>query len=100
MIILKNVAKSDQKSNPLVDTHTSDGKKRKFTNNDTTNRNYPQKLLINRTLPIIIPPIDPHILDGVASGRGIMHARQTPTSKVIVTDMARSSACIPGLLGA
>ena len=51
-------AEGDPKSNSLVDTYTSDGKKRKVTDTDTTNRNSPQKLLINRTLPIIIPLID------------------------------------------
>ena len=52
----KNYAEGSPKSNPLVANHTSDGKKRKFTDTDTTNGNSPQKLLINQTLPIIIPP--------------------------------------------
>ena len=32
----KNVAERDPKSDPLVDTHTSDGKKGKITDADTT----------------------------------------------------------------
>ena len=40
-------AESDPKSDPLVDNHTSDGKKRKLPNSDTINRNSPRKLLIN-----------------------------------------------------
>ena len=44
----KNVAKSDQKSNPLVDTHTSDGKKEKIADTDTTKGNSAHKLLTNR----------------------------------------------------
>ena len=40
-------AESDPKSDQLVATHTSDGKKRKLPNSDTINRNSPQKLLIN-----------------------------------------------------
>ena len=34
---------SDPKSDPLVATHTSDGKKRKVTDTDTTNRNSAHK---------------------------------------------------------
>ena len=41
---------------------------------------------------MIILPIDPHITDGIAAGRGTTHARQTPASKVIVTEAVRSSA--------
>ena len=70
----------------------SERKKRKVTDTDSANLNSPQKLLINRTIPIIIHPIDPRILYGVATGRGTNHLRQTPTSKVIVLDAARSSA--------
>ena len=44
----KNVAESDPESDPLVDIHTSDGKKRKITDTDTTKGNSPQKLLTNR----------------------------------------------------
>ena len=44
----KNVAKSDQKSDPLVDTHTSDGKKEKIADTDTTKGNSAHKLLTKR----------------------------------------------------
>ena len=44
----KNVAKGDQKSDPLVDTHTSDGKKEKIADTDTTKGNSAHKLLTNR----------------------------------------------------
>ena len=71
----KNDAKSDPKSDQLVDTHNSDGKKIKVIDTDTNNENYPQKLLINRTLLIIIPPIDPQIPDGVATCRATTYAR-------------------------
>ena len=71
----KNDIEGDPKSNRLVATHTIDGKKRKITDNDTTNGNSPQKSLINRTIPIIIPPIDPRIPDRVAAGRGTTYAR-------------------------
>ena len=90
----KNDAEGNPKSDPLVATHTSDVKNRKVTDTDTTNGNSPQKILIDRTLLIIIPPIDPRIADGVAADIGTAHARQTPTLKVIVTDAARSSARI------
>ena len=39
----KNNAESNPKIDPLVATHTSNGKKIKFTDTDTTNGNYPQK---------------------------------------------------------
>ena len=44
-------AESDTKSNQLVATHTSDGKKRKIADINTTNGNYPHILLINRIIP-------------------------------------------------
>ena len=83
-------AESDSKGNQLVATHTSDGKKRKITDTDTTNGNSPQKLLINRTIPVIIPPIEPPIADGVASSRETFYLRQMSDLKEIVTDTARS----------
>ena len=85
-------AESNPKNDPLVATHTSDGKKRKVTDTDTTNRIFPQKLLINRTIPVIISPIDPPIADEVAASRGTLHARQKIASKEIVTDAVRSGA--------
>ena len=69
-------AESDPNSDPLA-THNNDRKKIKFTDTDTINGNSPQKLLINRTLPIIIPPIYPPIAGGFVAIRGTMHARQT-----------------------
>ena len=85
-------AESYPKSDPLVATHNSDRKKRKVTDTDTTNRNSPQKLLINRTIPVIIPPIYPPVADGVVAGRGTLHARQKFSLKEIVMDAARSGA--------
>ena len=80
----------------MVATHISDGKKRKVTDTDTTNVNSPQKLLINRLIPDIIPviilPITPWIADGFASSSGTLHARQKISSKEIVTDLARGGA--------
>ena len=86
----RNDAERDPKSYPLVSTHTSDKKKRKVTDTDTTNESSQQKLLINWTLPMIIPTIDPRIADGVVDGRGTRHVCQTPASKLIVLDAARS----------
>ena len=82
------------KSDQLLATHNSDGKKIKVTYTITTNGNYLQKLLIIRlipeTIPVIILPIDPRIVDGVAASSGTLHSRQTIRSKEIVTDTARS----------
>ena len=49
------------KSDQLVATCTSDGKKRKVADTGTTNGNSPHKLLINRFIPEIIPVIIPPI---------------------------------------
>ena len=90
----KNDTRGDPKSDPLIATHTSDRKKRNVTDADTTNGNSPQKLLINRSIPNIIPPIDPLFTNGVAADRGTMHAPHTPNSKLIVTYAAHSGARI------
>ena len=91
----KDDREGDLKSDQLVATHTRDGKKRKVTDNGTTNRNSSHLLLINRiipeTIPVIIPSIDPSIEDGVTASRGSLHARHTITSKEIVTGVARSA---------
>ena len=88
----KDDAESDQKSDQLVATHTSDRKKIKITDTNTTNINCLQKILINQTIPFIIPPTDPPITNGVAASRVILHACQTIESKDIVTDAVRSDA--------
>ena len=44
----KNVTKSYQKSDPLVDTHTSDRKKEEIADTDTSKGNSAHKLLTNR----------------------------------------------------
>ena len=71
---------------------------KKVADTDTTNRKFPHKLLINRlipeTVPVITPPINPQIVDGVAASGGNLHARQTITSTDIVTDAVCSCARI------
>ena len=66
----ENGAERDPNSNPKVANNTSGGKKRKVTDADTTNRNSPRKLLINRLIPEIIPvsipPIDHTIVENNA----------------------------------
>ena len=54
-------AESDPNSDLKVATHTSDGKKIKVTDTDTTNGNYPHKSLINQIIPEIIPAVIPPI---------------------------------------
>ena len=46
----KNDAESDPKRDQGVATHTGDRRKRKVTDTDTTNVNYPHKFLINRLI--------------------------------------------------
>ena len=88
----------DPNSDPLVATHTSDVKKRKVTDTDTTNIKYPQTLLINRLIPEIIPviilPINPPIAYGVEASRGTLHAHEMITLKEIFMDAAYSGAHI------
>ena len=88
----KDDAENDSKSDPLVAAHTSDGNKIKVADTVTTNRNSPQKLLINRTLLMIVLLIYPRISDRVAAVIETMYARQTPALKVIAMDMMRSGA--------
>ena len=68
----------------------------KVTDTETSNGNSPQKLLINRIIPEIIPffipPIEPTTTDGVVASGGTLHVRRTIISKTIVTDMACSAA--------
>ena len=88
----ENNAKGDPASDPKVYTHTSDRNKIKVTG--TSNGNLQQKLLSNRTLPIITTKIDPPILDRVETCGGTPHALATPTTKGVITDKTHSSARI------
>ena len=84
----------DTKVNPTSDpntaTHTSDGKKRKVT--ETSNGYLQQKLLSNRTLPIITITIDPQTYDRISTCSGTPHTIVTHLMKEFITDAARSSA--------
>ena len=86
----KNDAEGDPRSNPKVATHTSDKKKRKVVN--TTNGNLRQKVLSNRTLPIITTIIDHMITDRVDTCGGTTNAHTMPTTNPVITNAARSSA--------
>ena len=88
----ENDAKSDPTSNPKVATNTSDRKKIKVT--DTSNEDLLQKLLINRTLPIITTATDTRIPDRVATCGGTPHARTRPATKEVIMDTARISTHI------
>ena len=80
----------------MVAPHTSDRKKRKVTDTDTINVNFPHKLLINRIIPeiipVVIPPVHQMTADGVAESVGTLHAVRTVLSKKIITDAARRAA--------
>ena len=90
----KDDTESDPKIDPLVAPHTSDRKKRKVADTDTTNGNSPQTLLINRTIPVIILPINPPIVGRFPAGIMTVHVHQTIALKLIVTDVARIGACV------
>ena len=73
-------AESDPNSDPKVNTTASNGKKRKVTDTDTTNRNYSHRLLINllipETIPFVIPPIYQTIAEDYAGSGDTFHARR------------------------
>ena len=91
-------AESDQKSDSLVATHTSDRNERKINDTDTTNRNSPQKLLKNREIPSIIQGVIPRVnqitADGVTTSRGAFRAERTVLHKEIVPSVTRSTASV------
>ena len=92
----KNVAKSDPKSDPLVYTHTSDRKKQKSTDTDTTKQNSPHKLLKNREIPVIIQdvilPVNQTSAGGVTTSVRALHAVRAVFYKDIVTVATCSAA--------
>ena len=96
MIIKKNVAKSEPKSDPFVAaTHNSD-RRRKITDTDTTKGNYPHKLLTNREIPAIIQgviqPVNKTTTDEVAKSGRALHAVREVLHKEIVTGTTCSAA--------
>ena len=92
----ENDDESDPKSDQVAAIRTSDIRKRKVTDTDTTNIHSPHKLFINRIIPEIIPVVIPSInqttTGGVATIGGDFHAVRTIISKDIVTDAARIAA--------
>ena len=72
----KMMKKGNPASNPKIATHTSDGKKRKVM--DTINRDLQQKLLSNRTLPIITTTMDPWIGDRAVTCGASLHNFASP----------------------
>ena len=95
---VRTQTQKDPKSVQLVATHTSDGNERKITDTDTTNSNYPHKLILNRIIPNIIPGaiclIDHTITEDVAGIVDTLDTRQKILSKEIFMDAARSSVHI------
>ena len=65
--------------------------KRKEKVSDTSNGKLQQKVLIYRNLPIITTPIDPWIMDRVATGGETSNVITRPTTKLVITDVARRS---------
>ena len=71
-------------------------KKIKVTDTVTTNGNSPQKLLIDRLIPeiipVVIPPINQTTVNGVVARGDILHVVRMIISKEIVTEAVRSAA--------
>ena len=82
----------------MVASRTSDVNERKITDTDTTNRNSPHKLILNRLIPKIISgairQIYQTVTEDVAVIGETLEAHQTVLSKEIVTDAARSGVRI------
>ena len=71
-----NDAKGNPASDPKIATHISGRKKRKVI--DTINRYLQQKLLSNRTLPIITTTMDPGMGDRAVTCRASPHNFVSP----------------------
>ena len=84
-----NDAKGDLASDPKTVTHTRDAKGKVA---DTSNIIFQQKLLSNRTLPVVVPVMDPRIDDRIATIGGASHTLSMPMTKKVVADAARGGA--------
>ena len=85
-----NDSEGDPESNPKIYTPTSDRKERKVT--DTSNGYLKQKLLSNRTLPIIVMTMDPKIDDRIATCGESPHNMAITLTTEVISDAARRSA--------
>ena len=96
MIIKKNVAKSDPKSDPLVATHTCDRNEIKITETNNNKENSPHKLLTNRKIPTIIQgvilPVNQTTTDLVATNGRALHEACAVLHKEMVPSLTRSTA--------
>ena len=87
-----NDKKGDSASDSKLATHTTDGKKRKFT--DTSNEDLQQKILSNRNLPIITTMIEPRIGNMVVTSGAYPHKLATTNMMEVIMDAAHSSVRI------
>ena len=72
-----NHAKGDPASDPKIVIHTSDG----IVNvTNTSNRILQHKLFSNRTLPVVVPTMDPRIDDRIAMIGGASKTLSTPST--------------------
>ena len=88
-----NDAKGDLASDPKTVTHTRDAKGKVA---DTSNIIFQQKLLSNRTLPVVVPVMDPRIDNMIAPIGWASQTLFTPVTKEVV---AKRSAAARGLIG-
>ena len=86
-----NDAKGDPASDPTTVTHTSDGEGNVTY---TSNRILQQRLLSNRTLPIVpvvVPDMDPRIDNRITTMGGASNTILTHATKEVVADVTRGS---------
>ena len=86
-----NDAKGDPASDPKTVTHTSDGKGKVM---DTINGNSQQKILSNRTLPVVVPTMNLRIDNRIVPIVGDFQTLFTPATKEVVADAECSSTWV------
>ena len=77
-------AQGDLTRNLETVTHTSNKNK---TVTNTSNGNFEQKLLSNRTIPVVVPKMNPRIDQIIATSLVVPQALFTPLTKEVVVDM-------------
>ena len=80
---ISNDAKVNFESNHKTGNHTSSGKVKVV---DTSNGSFQQKLFSNRTLPVIVPTMNPRIENMIAPIGGSSQTLFTPVTKKVVAD--------------
>ena len=82
-------AQGDLTLDPETVTHTSNGNEPVTR---TSNRNFEQKLLSNRTIPAVVPTMNPRIYQNITPILLTPQTLLTPATKKVIVDVALGSA--------